>query len=53
MPDPTDLPKGCKFHTRCPQCMERCRTEEPGVTERSGHRICCHLFENAGKEAQR
>ena len=52
MPDPTDLPKGCKFHTRCPQCMERCRTEEPGVTERSGHRICCHLFENAGKEAQ-
>ena len=53
MPDPTDLPKGCKFHTRCPQCMERCRTEEPCVTERSGHRICCHLFENAGKEAQR
>ena len=26
MPDPTDLPKGCKFHDRCPNCMEICRT---------------------------
>ncbi len=24
MPDPSDLPDGCKFHPRCPQCMEVC-----------------------------
>ena len=50
MPDPTDLPAGCKFHTRCPQCMDRCRTEEPGVTDMNGHRLCCHLFAQNGKE---
>ena len=46
MPDPTDLPAGCKFHTRCPQCMDRCRTEEPGVTDMNGHRLCCHLLQS-------
>jgi len=52
MPDPTDLPAGCKFHTRCPQCMERCRTEEPGLTERDGHRLCCHLFSSEPKKEE-
>ncbi len=50
MPDPTDLPKGCKFHTRCPRCMDRCRTEEPGITERDGHCLSCHLFDARGRE---
>ncbi len=29
MPDPVDLPEGCKFHPRCTRCMEICRTEKP------------------------
>jgi peptide/nickel transport system ATP-binding protein len=29
MPDPTNLPSGCKFHTRCPSCMEHCATNNP------------------------
>jgi len=36
MPDPTDLPMGCKFHPRCPNAFEMCRTEEPMVTEVRG-----------------
>lgn len=44
MPDPTDLPKGCKFHTRCPQCMEVCQVKRPAITESDGHKLCCHLF---------
>lgn len=44
MPDPTDLPKGCKFHPRCQKCMEICRYEEPEVVENNGHQIKCHLF---------
>lgn len=44
MPDPTDLPSGCKFHTRCPKCMEVCKTEAPPVTEKDGHMLRCHLF---------
>ena len=44
MPDPTDLPAGCKFHTRCPHCMEICKTENPKSEERNGHMIRCHLY---------
>lgn len=45
MPDPTNLPEGCKFHPRCPKCMEICRTTEPeAVTVSESHMIKCHLF---------
>lgn len=50
MPDPTNLPSGCKFHPRCPHCMERCKTEQPGVYVKGTHQIQCHLF-TSGKEA--
>ena len=29
LPSVTNLPKGCLFHTRCPQVMEVCRTNHP------------------------
>lgn len=44
MPDPTDLPKGCKFHPRCPECMDRCKSEEPLQAVNKKHTIKCHLF---------
>ncbi len=47
MPDPSDLPEGCKFHPRCPYCSEICRTVQPPVWQDGTHRIQCHLF---GKE---
>ena len=53
MPDPTDLPPGCKFHTRCPKCMEICRHELPAPVSEDGHVIRCHLYGQgraAGKE---
>ena len=44
MPDPTSLPHGCKFHVRCPNCMEICRkTEPPTIEYDNGHRVCCWL----------
>ncbi|MBQ9535309.1 MAG: ABC transporter ATP-binding protein [Clostridia bacterium] len=49
MPDPTNLPEGCRFHPRCPDCTERCRTERPTAHERGGHVIRCHLFEKEGE----
>lgn len=48
LPDPTNLPKGCKFSPRCARCMEKCRREEPKVYSDNGHSIRCHLF--TGKE---
>lgn len=44
MPDPTNLPLGCKFHPRCPQCMEICKTIMPENNQDQGHFLRCHLF---------
>lgn len=42
MPDPTDLPKGCKFQPRCQYCTEKCRQEEPKLLElEDGHFVRC------------
>lgn len=45
MPDPTDLPTGCKFHTRCKYCVDRCVQEAPACYEKGMHVIKCHLLE--------
>lgn len=50
MPDPTDLPKGCKFAPRCTKCMEICKTQQPGIYEENGHQIRCHRM--TGGEAK-
>ena len=44
MVDPTQLPPGCAFADRCAHCMDVCRRQMPGMYERDGHRILCHLF---------
>ena len=50
-PDPTDLPKGCKFHPRCPNVTEACRRTEVPLTElESGHFCRCLLAGQKGDE---
>lgn len=44
MPDPTNMPKGCKFHPRCKSCMEICKTLEPASYSCGEHIINCHLY---------
>jgi peptide/nickel transport system ATP-binding protein len=47
-PDLIQLPTGCKFHPRCPLADERCRREEPTLTEiASGHRVACWRWQEA------
>lgn len=37
-------PSGCRFHTRCPKVMEKCRTVDPEMIDlRPGHRAACHV----------
>jgi peptide/nickel transport system ATP-binding protein len=43
LPDPTDPPPGCRFHPRCTQAVERCRCEEPPLTQVGSRLIACHL----------
>ncbi len=44
MPDPSDLPEGCKFHPRCPYRMPICERVIPCDHDLDGHLIKCHLF---------
>lgn len=38
-------PDGCRFHTRCPYVMDRCRTVDPQMIYlQPGHRAACHLL---------
>jgi peptide/nickel transport system ATP-binding protein len=48
MPDPTNLPSGCKFHPRCPEAMEICSEELPPIIEYGSHTIVCHKFKKEG-----
>ncbi|MCS6892840.1 MAG: ATP-binding cassette domain-containing protein [Rhodovarius sp.] len=46
VPSPIRPPPGCRFHTRCPYAMERCRREEPELRpDASGHLAACHLHD--------
>ena len=46
IPSPANPPAGCKFHTRCSECMEICKHEEPQVKDvGNGHKVKCHLYD--------
>ncbi len=50
MPDPSNLPKGCNFCTRCQYATERCKQEKPPVAQLSkSHAVLC--WRNAEQEA--
>ena len=44
MPDPTNLPKGCSFHTRCSWCTDICKVEQPDEVFFGEHMIRCHRW---------
>lgn len=46
MPDPANLPRGCRFHPRCPYADQLCSTEEPPIKLLGeGHLCRCHHCE--------
>lgn len=46
LPSPAALPKGCKFHTRCPACFDMCPHLKPkDIRVSDTHSVKCFLYE--------
>ena len=47
LPSPINIPKGCRFHTRCPMAQQICREVEPAFERKAGnnHLAACHFAE--------
>lgn len=46
IPSPANPPSGCKFHTRCKECMGICEKEDPKPRDMgNGHVVKCHLYD--------
>jgi len=44
IPSPMNPPSGCRFHTRCPYAIQRCKEETPQLRElASDHFAACHI----------
>jgi oligopeptide/dipeptide ABC transporter ATP-binding protein len=44
MPNAAAIPSGCRFHTRCPIAVERCRVQDPVLRPIGKNRlVACHL----------
>lgn len=44
VPSPRNPPPGCRFHTRCPECMDICTRKKPPARQiEDGHIVSCHL----------
>ncbi len=54
IPDPSELPPGCVFHTRCPIAQDLCRVETPLFKEVSpGHFASCHFALGPGEALEK
>jgi len=46
VPDPVDVPAGCRFHPRCPIAKQRCKVEEPQIQNvATEHQVACHFWQ--------
>ena len=49
VPDLSEMPKGCRFCTRCPEAKELCHKQEPGLAEADGHKVRCWKYDAKGR----
>ena len=48
VPDLSEMPKGCRFCTRCPEADKRCREQEPGLYDVNGRQVRCWKYAPEG-----
>lgn len=44
IPSPIDPPPGCRFHTRCPHAMAKCKNTRPTLFKNEKRLVYCHLL---------
>jgi peptide/nickel transport system ATP-binding protein len=45
-PDPANIPRGCRFHPRCPQAQDQCGKTMPDNIRKNGRLVECLLVVN-------
>ena len=45
IPSPINPPSGCKFHTRCPKAMTKCKTQVPILIKQEQQEVACFLYD--------
>ena len=45
IPSPLNPPAGCKFHTRCPKVMAKCKTQVPALIKKDKQEVACFLYD--------
>lgn len=46
LPNPIDIPPGCRFYSRCPKRMDKCTRVDPQLEDSGGGRhVACLLYE--------
>lgn len=47
VPNPIDLPSGCRFHPRCPEAIDQCKQLDPDFVQvTKGHQVACLLVKS-------
>lgn len=52
IPNPTEMPTGCRFAPRCPEAMEECQEVDPGMRTVGTSETACHLYEVQQEEEE-
>jgi len=46
VPNLVTPPSGCRFHPRCPECFDLCKTRTPVLQDiKQRHQVACHLYD--------
>ncbi|MFC5591528.1 ABC transporter ATP-binding protein [Sporosarcina soli] len=53
IPSPTNMPEGCKFHTRCPYATEECKQRPELKITKYGSKVSCHFAEEISEKKVR